>query len=35
MELWDMYDSERKPLGRTHVRGEAFGEGITTRRRFE
>ena len=27
MELWDLYDSERKPLGRTHVRGEAFGEG--------
>lgn len=27
MELWDLYDSERKPLGRTHVRGEAFAEG--------
>ena len=27
MELWDLFDSERKPLGRTHVRGEAFGEG--------
>ena len=25
MELWDLFDSERKPLGRTHVRGEAFG----------
>ena len=27
MEFWDLFDSERKPLGRTHVRGEAFGEG--------
>ena len=27
MELWDLYDSERNPLGRTHVRGEAFGDG--------
>ena len=27
MELWDLYDSERKPLNRTHVRGEAFAEG--------
>ncbi len=27
MELWDLYDAERKPLGRTHVRGEQFGEG--------
>lgn len=27
MELWDLYDSERRPLGRTHVRGEAFAEG--------
>ena len=27
MELWDLFDSERKPLGRTHVRGEEFGEG--------
>ena len=27
MELWDLYDSERKPLGRTPVRGETFGEG--------
>lgn len=27
MELWDLYDSERNPLGRTHVRGEAFAEG--------
>ena len=27
MELWDLYDRERNPLGRTHVRGEAFAEG--------
>ena len=27
MELWDLYDKDRKPLGRTHIRGEAFGEG--------
>ena len=27
MELWDLYDAERKPLGRTHVRGEEFAEG--------
>ena len=27
MELWDLYDSERRPLNRTHIRGEAFAEG--------
>ena len=27
MELWDLYDSERRLLNRTHVRGEAFAEG--------
>ena len=27
MEYWDLYDSERKPLGRVHIRGEAFSEG--------
>lgn len=27
MEQWDLFDAERKPLGRTHVRGEAFAEG--------
>lgn len=27
MELWKLYDSERKPLNRTHVRGEEFAEG--------
>lgn len=27
MELWDLYDAERKPLGRTHIRGEEFQEG--------
>ena len=27
MELWDLYDSNRQPLNRTHVRGEAFAEG--------
>ncbi len=27
MELWDLYDSERRPLNRTHIRGEAFSEG--------
>ena len=27
MELWDLYDSERKPMNKTHVRGEPFAEG--------
>lgn len=27
MEYWDLYDSERKPLGRTHVRGDKFEKG--------
>ena len=27
MEYWDLYDSERKPLGRTHLRGEKFEDG--------
>ena len=27
MEHWDLYDAERKPLGRTHLRGEKFEEG--------
>ncbi len=27
MELWDLFDSERRPLGRTHVRGTEFSEG--------
>ena len=27
MELWDLYDKDRKSLNRTHVRGEAFAEG--------
>ena len=27
MEYWDLYDENRKPLGRTHVRGEPFAEG--------
>ena len=27
MELWDLYDKDRKPLNRMHVRGEAFAEG--------
>ncbi len=27
MELWDLYDSERRPLGKTHVRGEEFADG--------
>ena len=27
MERWDLYDKDRKPLNRTHVRGEAFAEG--------
>ena len=26
-ELWDLYDRNRKPLGRTHVRGEQLKEG--------
>lgn len=27
MEYWDLYDAERKPLGRTHLRGDKFEEG--------
>ena len=27
LEYWDLYDSERKPLNRRHLRGEAFEEG--------
>lgn len=27
MEYWDLYDKDRKPLGRTHLRGDGFGEG--------
>ncbi len=27
MEYWDLYDSDRNPLGRLHARGEAFAEG--------
>ena len=27
MEYWDLYDSERKPLGRTHLRGDKFEDG--------
>lgn len=27
MELWDLYDRQRQPLGRTHVRGEKLSEG--------
>lgn len=27
MELWDLYDEHRQPLGRTHVRGTEFNEG--------
>ncbi len=27
MELWDLYDKNRCPLGRTHVRGTPFGPG--------
>ena len=26
-EYWDLYDAERKPLGRTIRRGDAFAEG--------
>ena len=26
MEYWDLYDAERKPLGRKHLRGDKFGE---------
>jgi len=26
-ELWDLYDKDRNPLGRTHRRGDAMGEG--------
>jgi 8-oxo-dGTP pyrophosphatase MutT (NUDIX family) len=27
METWDLYDGDRKPLGRVHRRGEALSEG--------
>lgn len=27
MEYWDLYDKDRKPLGRTHLRGDVFNEG--------
>lgn len=27
MEYWDLYDKDRKPLGRTHLRGDKFEEG--------
>lgn len=27
MELWDVYDSERKPLHKTHVRGRPMAKG--------
>lgn len=26
MEYWDLYDKDRNPLGRTHLRGEEFNE---------
>ena len=28
MELWDLYDRERRPLGRTHVRGVPCPPGV-------
>lgn len=27
MEIWDLYDKDRKPLGRTHERGTQFNDG--------
>jgi len=27
MEIWDLYDKDRKPLGRTHVRGQEMDAG--------
>lgn len=27
MELWDLYDKERKPLGKTHIRGVPLDKG--------
>ena len=27
MELWDLYDRNRKPLDKTHIRGEKLNEG--------
>ena len=27
MELWDLYDKERKPLGKTHIRGVPLDRG--------
>ncbi|RRD94029.1 NUDIX domain-containing protein [Clostridiales bacterium COT073_COT-073] len=27
MEIWDLYDENRQPLGKTHVRGEQIADG--------
>ena len=27
MEIWDLYDANRQPLGRTIVRGESLADG--------
>ncbi|MCR4733788.1 MAG: NUDIX domain-containing protein [Treponema sp.] len=27
MELWDLYDSQRRPLNKTHERGQTFADG--------
>lgn len=27
MEIWDLYDEKREPLGKTHVRGSEFNDG--------
>ena len=27
MELWDVYDAQRQPLGKTHVRGVPMAPG--------
>ena len=27
MEYWDLYNADRKPLGRTHLRGDKFADG--------
>ena len=27
MELWDLYDEKRNPIGKTHIRGEEIPEG--------
>ena len=29
MELWDLYDKERRPLGKTHERGKPIAKSLS------